>query len=115
MPGTLGCRDPESASGLAWSQPGAIACIPSRDGQPEAAYEVDYVEVEDRLSAEVLEVRLQKEAASLPKFVAGGPWQTSTPTLRQLHEWVHMENTAYASSRLGEERAPIDPALLKSY
>ena len=94
---------------------GHVFRIPPRDGQPEAAYEVDYVEVEDRLSAEVLEVRLQKEAASLPKFVAGGPWQTSTPTLRQLHEWVHMENTAYASSRLGEERAPIDPALLKSY
>ena len=78
-------------------------------------YELDYVEVEDRLSKDVLDVRLQKEAVATPKFAAGGAWRAATPTLRALHEWVHMENTAYASGRLTEERQPIDPALLKSY
>ena len=32
-----------------------------------------------------------------------------------MHNWVHQENTAYATKRLLEERKPLDPALLKSY
>ena len=39
----------------------------------------------------------------------------ATPTLRDMHNWVHQENTAYATKRLLEERKPLDPALLKSY
>ena len=38
-----------------------------------------------------------------------------TPTLRQMHDWLYQENTAYATKRLLEERKPLDPALLKSY
>lgn len=94
---------------------GHVFRVPPREGDPDAAYELDYVEVEDRLSKDVLEVRLQKEAVATPKFAPGGAWQAATPTLRDVHEWVHQENSAYASARLGEERKPIDPALLKSY
>ena len=72
-------------------------------------------QVEDRLEPAILETRLAKEAASLPRFAAGGPWREATPTLRELHDWVHMENTAYASKRLLQERKPLDPELLKSY
>ena len=92
-----------------------VFSVPPRDGAPRAAYELDFVEVEDRLPKDVLEARLKKEAVAAPKFAEGGEWQQSTPTLRMLHEWIHMENTAYASSRLREERAPLDPELLKSY
>ena len=63
----------------------------------------------------MLDARTQKEVLALPKFAPGGPWRAATPTLRDMHDWVHMENTAYASARLGEERKPLDPALLKSY
>ena len=63
----------------------------------------------------MLEARLAKEAVAAPRFAPGSTWHTSTPTLRELHDWVHMENSAYASSRLNEERKPIDPELLKSY
>ena len=94
---------------------GHVFRVPPLDGHPDASYELDYVEVEDRLEPEILEVRLRKEAASLPKFEAGGAWQDATPTLRELHDWVHMENTAYASKRLVQERKPLDPELLKSY
>ena len=94
---------------------GHVFRIPPREGAPDAAYELDFVEVDDRLPRDVLEVRLQKEEAALPKFAPGGPWQSSTPTLRDLHDWVHRENMAYASRRLLKERAPLDPALLKSY
>ena len=94
---------------------GHVFRVPSREGQPDARYELEYVEVEDRLPKDVLEARLHKEALATPKFAPGGPWRAATPTLRDLHDWVHMENTAYASVRLGEERKPIDPELLKSY
>lgn len=94
---------------------GHVFRVPPRDGEPDAAYELDFVEVEDRLPREVLEVRLQKEEVAVPKFAAGGPWQEATPTLRELHDWVHQENTAYASKRLLRERPPLDAALLKSY
>ena len=94
---------------------GHVFAVPPREGQPSAAYELEFVEVDDRLPKDVLEARLAKEAIAAPRFAPGGAWQASTPTLREMHEWVHQENTAYASSRLLEERAPIDPELLKSY
>ena len=71
--------------------------------------------MEDRLPKDVLEARLKKEALSAPKFAPGGPWQESVRNLRELHEWIYLENTAYASRRLLQERAPLDPELLKSY
>ena len=89
--------------------------VPPRDGAPEAEYEIEYIEVEDRLPKDVLEARVEKEAVATPKFAAGGAWRAATPTLRELHAWIHMENTAYASVRLREQRKPIDPELLKSY
>ena len=89
--------------------------IPPHPGAPATAYELDFVEVDDKLSDSVLAVRREKEAASLPRFVDGGPWRRATPTLRDMHNWVHQENTAYATKRLLEERKPLDPALLKSY
>ena len=61
------------------------------------------------------QVRLAKEATATPKFAEGGAWREATPTLQEMHDWVHQENTAYASKRLLEARKPIDPALLKSY
>ena len=94
---------------------GHVFRVPPREGEPDAAYDLEYVEVEDRLPSDVLEARLEKEEKALPKFSKGGPWQSATPTLRDLHDWVHMENSAYASGRLREERQPIDPELLKSY
>lgn len=89
--------------------------VPPREGQPPSAYTLEFIEVDDRLAADVLEARLAKEAKAAPRFAPGEAWQTSTPTLRELHDWVHMENSAYASSRLLQEREPIDPELLKSY
>lgn len=93
--------------------------------------------MDDRLPRDVLVVREEKESVALPKFLPGGPWQSSTPHLRALHQWlfeVHLEsnryaiskhtelyarqtqeNTAYATKRLLEERKPVDAALLKSY
>ena len=71
--------------------------------------------MDDRLERDVLEARLQKERLSLPRFQEGGVWQGATPTLRAMHEWLFMENTAYATKRLLEERKAIDPELLKSY
>eukprot|EP00322_Chrysochromulina_rotalis_P007300 CAMPEP_0115841312 /NCGR_PEP_ID=MMETSP0287-20121206/7224_1 /TAXON_ID=412157 /ORGANISM="Chrysochromulina rotalis, Strain UIO044" /LENGTH=271 /DNA_ID=CAMNT_0003294955 /DNA_START=92 /DNA_END=907 /DNA_ORIENTATION=- len=94
---------------------GHVFRVPPLDGQPDAAYEIDFVEVEDRLAQDVLEIRKKKELAAVPKFARGGPWQEATPTLRELHDWVHQENTAYASRRLLTERQPLDPELLKSY
>jgi hypothetical protein len=58
---------------------------------------------------------LIQERLALPKFAGGGPWQAATPDLRALHDWLFQENTAYATKRLGQERPPLDPALLKSY
>jgi uncharacterized SAM-binding protein YcdF (DUF218 family) len=89
--------------------------VPPRAGEPSTAYELEFVTVEDRLTADALEVRLQKEAVALPRFAPGGPWQQATPTMRHMHDWLYQENTAYATKRLLEERKPIDPALLKSY
>ena len=43
-----------------------------------ASYELEFVEVDDRLSADVLAVRQEKEKAALPKFLPGGPWQAET-------------------------------------
>jgi uncharacterized SAM-binding protein YcdF (DUF218 family) len=92
-----------------------VFSLPPFEGQPDAAYELEFVEVDDRLAKDVLEARLKKEAAAVPRFAPGGEWQSATATLRELHEWIHQENSAYASSRLLEERAPLDPELLKSY
>jgi uncharacterized SAM-binding protein YcdF (DUF218 family) len=92
-----------------------VFSVPPLDGQPEAAYALDFVAVEDRLPTDVLEARLAKEATAAPRFAPGSTWYLATPTLRELHDWVHMENTAYASVRLNEERKPLDPELLKSY
>jgi hypothetical protein len=89
--------------------------IPPHRDEPQTSYELDFVEVEDRMEPEVLRARLEKEAAATPRFAPGGAWQEQTSTLREMHEWVHYENTAYAARRLLEDRAPIDPELLKSY
>jgi len=89
--------------------------VPPTAGEPDTAYELDFVSVDDRLSEDVLEIRRQKEAGALPRFAPGGVWQLATPTLRAMHEWLFQENTAYATKRLLEERKPLDPALLKSY
>jgi hypothetical protein len=36
---------------------------------------------------QILEARLKKEAAALPKFDQDGPWREETATLRDLHRW----------------------------
>eukprot|EP01065_Artemidia_motanka_P036564 TRINITY_DN4451_c0_g1_i1.p4 TRINITY_DN4451_c0_g1~~TRINITY_DN4451_c0_g1_i1.p4 ORF type:complete len:102 (+),score=18.20 TRINITY_DN4451_c0_g1_i1:482-787(+) len=80
-----------------------------------SGYTVAFEEVGDGLPSDVLESRLAKESAALPKFVEGGPWRQETPTLSALHRWVFRENTAYAAKRLSQERKPLDPQLAKSY
>mmetsp|Transcript_18572 Transcript_18572/g.42599 ORF Transcript_18572/g.42599 Transcript_18572/m.42599 type:complete len:103 (+) Transcript_18572:1547-1855(+) len=72
-------------------------------------------QVEDRLPSDVLQLRQEKEASALPRFLPFGPWQKATPSLRDMHEWLNQENTAYAAKRLLEQRKPLDPSLLKSY
>ena len=62
--------------------------VPQREGELDTTYELDFVEVEDRLPEDVRDARSRKEAASIPKFAVGGPWQEVTPTLRELHDWV---------------------------
>lgn len=89
--------------------------VPPRDGQPVTNYELEFVEVDDRLPLDVLIARTEKEKSSLPRFMPGGSWQIATPHLRAMHEWLYQENTAYATKRLTEDRKPLDPALLKSY
>ena len=43
-----------------------VFAVPPREGQPASAYELDFVEVEDRLPKDILEARLQKEASATP-------------------------------------------------
>lgn len=88
---------------------------PTSESEPEAAYELEYYEVEDHLPADVLQARLRKEAKSTPVFAEGGSWRAQTRTLRELAGWLWRENTAYATKRLLEERLPPDPEVLKSY
>ena len=40
---------------------GHVFRVPPRPGQPEAAYDLDFVEVEDRLAKDVLEVRIDDD------------------------------------------------------
>ena len=93
-----------------------VFSVPAHDGAPAAVYDLEYFEVDDALPPDVLAARRRKEAAATPKFAPGGPWRAQTRTLREMHEWVHMQNSAYAARRLFDERAPLaDPELLKSY
>jgi len=94
---------------------GHVFGVPPAEGAPAPSYELDFVEVEDGLAPDVLQARLKKEEASLPKFLPNGSWQNSTRSLQDLHRWLHQENTAYSASRLLVERKPLDPQLLKSY
>jgi len=87
----------------------------SLQGNAAQDYQLTYVEVPNRLPADILAVRLEKEKKALPKFLPGGPWQSSLHTLRDLWAWVNQENTAYATKRLLTARKPLDPQLLKSY
>lgn len=89
--------------------------VPPRAGEPASSYQLFFVEVEDRMEPEPLRARLEKEALAAPRFAPGSEWARATATLRELHQWVHYENTAYAARRLLEDRAPLDPELLKSY
>eukprot|EP01012_Entosiphon_sulcatum_P061565 TRINITY_DN8721_c0_g1_i4.p2 TRINITY_DN8721_c0_g1~~TRINITY_DN8721_c0_g1_i4.p2 ORF type:complete len:237 (+),score=45.43 TRINITY_DN8721_c0_g1_i4:32-712(+) len=79
-------------------------------------YTLKYIGVENDLPADILASRAEKEAAALPRFLPGGPWQSQIASLQELHRWLFREHSAYASSRLLVPRAvPQDAALLKSY
>ena len=90
--------------------------IPPHPGAPATAYELDFVEVDDRLSDTVLAVRREKEAASLPRFVDGGAGAARPPSRAARHAQLGPPGEyPHATKRLLEERKPLDPALLKSY
>jgi hypothetical protein len=39
---------------------------------------------------QLLDKRLAKESAALPKFMVGSHWQAETSTIKELHKWyVH--------------------------
>ena len=85
------------------------------DADAQRPYTITYVEVPDHLPADVLRARLDKERVATPRFAPGGPWRAGKRTLRDMWHWLHFENTAYAAVRLKQERAPLDPKLLRSY
>ena len=73
------------------------------------------LKVEANLEENILRTRLKKERRATPKFVAGSEWRKQTSTLQSLHQWLYVQNTAYASSRLLVEKQALDVELLKSY
>ena len=91
-----------------------VFAVSEKQGK-SAGYHLTYFEVPNALSPDVLKARLEREAKSLSKFDVGGEWRKKTPTLIDLHKWVFMENTAYASKRLLEKKEKVDANALKSY
>ena len=55
--------------------------------QDSGPYNISWFEVGDGLRPEVLKLRLDKENATLPRFLPGGHWQAETSTLPELHKW----------------------------
>lgn len=56
----------------------------AQDSRP---YDIAWFEVGDGLKQEVLKLRLDKENATLSRFLPGGHWQAETSTLPELHQW----------------------------
>ena len=69
MEGQIGRVDPVRAHAQwaalveAFSACATIEEVPPREGEPAAAYDLEFIEVEDRLPDDVLRARQQKEAA----------------------------------------------------
>jgi len=89
-----------------------VFSLPPVHGKP---YHLRYVQTENRLPEDVLKARQEKERDAVPRFAPGGEWQKCCKSLQDLHSWINTENMAYSSRRLLTPRAPLDPALLKSY
>ena len=87
--------------------------IPPHPGAPATAYELDFVEVDDRLSDTVLAVREKGRRRCRALSTAG----RGTARRRRCATCTTGSPGEYRvrDKRLLEERKPLDPALLKSY
>lgn len=78
-----------------------------------STYSLSFEAVPDiGLSAQTLQSRLQREAASLAILRRLAPRYTSLP---DFHRWLYSEHLAYSSHGLLTEPNPPDPAALASY
>jgi len=92
-----------------------VFSIPATAGASPPDFQLQFVEVEANLEERILQTRLEKERRATPKFAAGSEWRKQTSTLQSLHQWLYVQNTAYASSRLLVEKQALDIELLRSY
>jgi len=71
-----------------------------------------FIEVAAGLEPALLEVRRQREQASLAAFEAG---KDAYSDLEQLHAYMFTQHAAYAASRLTHARVPLDKDVLATY
>lgn len=76
-------------------------------------YELKFESVASGLDEKVLELRTQREAASLQRYLE--KTQFMYRDLRELHEYIFRRHNAYATARHQIVQKPLDPELLKSY
>ncbi|KAJ9456307.1 hypothetical protein DIPPA_12459 [Diplonema papillatum] len=79
---------------------------------PRSPFVLTYHEVGPGLEGDALRSRVDKEQAALP-----GVRQKAADirSVKDLHTFLFLQHGAYKSERLLQKRAPIDPALAKSY
>ena len=63
-------------------------------------YHLYYYSEADALPADVLRVRVQAEAAKVPRFAEGSSWRASVRSMQELHKWLNTEHGAYSATRL---------------
>lgn len=88
----------------------SVPPLPTPEG-----YRLDYVAVADGMPPETVRLREQSELSKTFKYLPGGGWREATPTLRKLHLWMHMNNTAYAAAMQSPSPPPMDPRLVNTY
>ena len=80
---------------------------------PFQLIDIQFVEVAPGLMEPVLSARIEREKQSLDTFISETSKQFHT--FRELHEFMFSRHGAYASSRLLQERKPLDPNVLSTY